>query len=128
MISDAERFYDEFPVRMRRVAREAPEVPNAFGGLFQSVMKDGALSIGEKELIALGIGMAIRCLPCIDAHVEKSIAAGATRKQVLEAAGVAVMMQGGPTYTYMPYVIEALDAVEARNEPVEQQEYAHADT
>ena len=128
MSSEAERFYDEFPVRMRRVAREAPEVPHAFGGLLQSVMQDGALTAREKQLIALGIGMAVRCLPCIDAHVEKALAAGATRKQVLEAAGVAVMMQGGPTYTYMPYVIEALDAVEARNEPVEIQEYAHADT
>ena len=38
--------------------------------------------------------------------------AGATREQVLEAAGVAIMMQGGPTYTYLPKVVEALDALE----------------
>jgi AhpD family alkylhydroperoxidase len=127
-MSEAERFFEEFPVRMRRVVREAPEVPQAFGELFDSVMKEGALSVREKELIALGIGMAIRCLPCIDRHVEKAVAAGASRKQILEAAAVAVMMQGGPTYTYMPNVVEALDAVEARNEPVEKQDYAHADT
>jgi len=59
--------------------------------------------------LALAIGMSVRCEPCIYIHVEKALKAGATREQVLEAAGVAVMMQGGPTYTYLPKVVEALD-------------------
>jgi len=36
---------------------------------------------------------------------------GVTREQVLEAASVAVMMQGGPGFTYMPVVMDALDAL-----------------
>ena len=28
------------------------------------------------------------------------------------------MMQGGPTYTYLPVVVEALDAVESRDAAV----------
>ena len=32
----------------------------------------------------------------------------------MEVAGAAVMMQGGPGYTYLPVVVEALDAIEAR--------------
>jgi alkylhydroperoxidase/carboxymuconolactone decarboxylase family protein YurZ len=43
--------------------------------------------------------------------VKASVAAGATREQILEAAGVAVMMQGGPSYTYLPRVTEALDSL-----------------
>ena len=47
------------------------------------------------------------------AHVEKAVKAGASRKQVMETASVVVMMQGGPGYTYLPKVVEALDALEA---------------
>ena len=75
-------------------------------------MKEGVLSVREKELIALAIGMAVRCDPCINLHVQKCLEAGATREQILEAASVAVMMQGGPTFTYLPKVVEALEALE----------------
>jgi alkylhydroperoxidase/carboxymuconolactone decarboxylase family protein YurZ len=57
------------------------------------------------------MGLALRCDPCVYAHVEKALRAGATREQVLETAAVAVMMQGGPAYTYLPKVVEALDAL-----------------
>ena len=65
----------------------------------------------EKELIALGVGIAMRCDPCINLHVQKCIEAGATRAQIVEVASVVVMMQGGPGYTYLPKVIEALEAI-----------------
>jgi AhpD family alkylhydroperoxidase len=97
---------------MQQAKAQAPDVGRAFAGLFQAIMKPGALSVREKELIAMSIGLAVRCLPCVNLHVQKCLQAGATREQVLEAAGVAVMMQGGPTYTWLPTVVEALDAAE----------------
>lgn len=102
----------ESPKKTNRVKEEAPEIARAFGAMFQSLMKPGTLTVREKELIALGIGLAVRCIPCISAHTEKAMKAGATRAQILETAGVVVMMQGGPGYTYVPHVIEAMDAVE----------------
>ena len=109
---DARSYYEQSPQAMAQARAAAPEIAKAFGSMFQSVMKDGAISLREKELIALGIGLAVRCDNCIYAHVQKALKAGATRAQVLETAGVAVMMQGGPTYTYLPKVVEALDALE----------------
>lgn len=76
-------------------------------------MKEGELTVKEKELIALAIGLAMRCKPCIYLHTYKCLDVGATREQIIEAAGVAVMMQGGPAYTHIPAVIDALDALEA---------------
>lgn len=90
----------------------APEIGKAFGQMFQALMKDGALSVKQKELIALGIGVAVRCEPCIHLHVEKSLHAGATSAEIMEAAGVAVMMGGGPVSTYAPVVAAALDHFE----------------
>jgi alkylhydroperoxidase/carboxymuconolactone decarboxylase family protein YurZ len=46
-------------------------------------------------------------------HIKKSIDAGVTREQIIEAAGVAVMMQGGPGYVHLPMILEALDAIGA---------------
>lgn len=54
------------------------------GGLFQSSLAAGALSVKEKELIVLGISLATRCEACIVVHMEKSLAAGAS---ILKAPG-----------------------------------------
>ena len=113
MTTDAKQFYEDWPRRMSLAKAEAPEAMKGFGTLFQAVMGQGELAVREKELIALGIGMALRCDPCVMAHVEKAVKAGASRKQIMETAGVVVMMQGGPGYTYLPKVVEALDALEA---------------
>jgi AhpD family alkylhydroperoxidase len=88
---------------------EIPDTIQGFGGLFQKVMKDGALGVKEKELIALGIGVAMHCPPCIRSHVQKCLDHGATRQQILEAASVAVVMAGGPGYMHLPLVLEILD-------------------
>ncbi len=105
----AEAFYPGWSAGMVKMKSRTPAVASAFGQFFKSLMGEGALSIREKELIALGIGLAVRCEACIYSHVEKCLKAGATPEQILEAAGVAVVMQGGPSYTHMPEVIAALD-------------------
>ena len=105
------KFYDEFPKLQAKIPQELPDMAKGFGALFGGVMKDGALSLKTKELIAMGIGVAIRCEPCIFAHVKKCLEAGATREEILEAASVVVMMQGGPGFVHIPAVIEALEAL-----------------
>jgi AhpD family alkylhydroperoxidase len=92
----------------------APDIGKAFGTMFRSLMGEGALSVREKELIALGIGMALRCDECVHSHLETAISAGATREQILEMAGVVVMMQGGPAYVKVPMLLEALEELEQR--------------
>lgn len=109
MSSSASDFYRTWPATMGHMKESAPDIARGFGAMFGAVMKDGAMSAKEKELVALGIAITMRCEPCIFAHVQKCITTGATPAQVIEAAGVAVMMQGGPAYTYVPKVIDALE-------------------
>lgn len=101
--------YAGWSASMGAMKSRAPDIARSFGAMFQGVMKDGAISLREKELVALGIGIAMRCEPCIWSHVEKCLKAGATPDQIIETAGVAVVMQGGPSYTYVPKVLAALD-------------------
>jgi AhpD family alkylhydroperoxidase len=76
-------------------------------------MSTGAISELEKEFVALGIGIAVRCDNCIYSHVERCLKLGATPRQVMDVAAVAVMMGGGPAYTYVPVVVDALQALGA---------------
>jgi len=112
MASEVATFFNQWEKDQQQLKKDAPNVARGFGGMFQAVMKEGALPVREKELIALAIGLAVRCVPCINLHVKKCLSAGATREQILEAAGVAVMMQGGPSFTHVPEVIHALDHLE----------------
>lgn len=114
MSTNAQAYFEGNAAAMKPVKAEMPDVIRGFGGLHQATMKAGTLSVMEKELMALAIGLSVRCENCMYAHIMAAVKAGATREQVLEAAGVAVMMQGGPTYTYLPRVVEALDAIAAQ--------------
>ena len=118
-MTHAKQYYENNASAMRPVRAEMPDVVKGFGALHQATMKAGNLSVRDKELIALGIGLAERCEPCIYSHVRAAVNAGATREQVLEAAGVAVLMQGGPSFTYLPRVTEALDALAEKDETLE---------
>jgi AhpD family alkylhydroperoxidase len=109
MSGEVGAFFAGWQADRQKMKAEVPALAGAFGAFHQALMKEGALSVREKELIALGIGLAHRCTPCINLHVQGCLKAGATREQVLEAAGVAVVMQGGPAFTHVPEVLAALD-------------------
>ncbi len=109
MATDVASFFAEWQADRQKMKEQALEIARGFGGFYQAMMKEGALSVREKELIALGIGLAVPCAPCVNLHVQGCVKAGATREQVLEAAGVAVMMRGGPGFTYVPEVLHALE-------------------
>ncbi|MFH0880763.1 MAG: carboxymuconolactone decarboxylase family protein [Lentisphaerota bacterium] len=110
MADNVKDFYDKFKKDMGKLHAISPDVIKGFNALFNSVMKDGALSLKHKELIALALGVSLRCEPCINLHVKKCLDAGASKEEILEAAAVAVTMQGGPAYTYLPAVLDALEA------------------
>ncbi len=110
-MSEAKEFYESIGGKIEKMKKNIPAVTTGFGTLFSKVMVDGALNLREKELIALGIGVAIKCPPCIMAHTKKCLEAGASKEQILEAAAVAVVMGGGPAYMHVPEVIEALEAL-----------------
>ena len=109
MAENVKQFLEKFKADTEKMQQLTPDMFRGFGGFFQKVMQEGALSVKHKELIALSIGLALRCEPCILLHVQKSLAAGAGKEEILEAVGVVVMMQGGPAYTHVPMVIEALE-------------------
>jgi AhpD family alkylhydroperoxidase len=93
----------------RELGAVIPDVMKGFGDLHRSAMTDGILDRATKELIALAIGIAMRCDGCIALHVADALHAGATRDQVHEAIGVAILMGGGPASVYATDALAALE-------------------
>lgn len=94
--------------QMQRYAKESPDVMESFMNLHKSNAKDGALSTKVKELMALSIGICVRCDGCIAFHVNDALEAGATREEIVETIGVAILMGGGPSVVYGTKALEAL--------------------
>ena len=90
---------------------ELPEVARCFNQLHDTVMTDGALPEKTKELIAVGISVAIRCSPCIQNHVAMALKTGSSPAEISEAISVGLMMRGGPAVGYASEAIELLSSL-----------------
>lgn len=108
MSTNAAAYYRDNAVAMKPVRAQMSETLKAFGVLHKTTTQAGELDVATKELIAFSIGLAMRCENCIYAHARAAMQAGATAEQLRETASVAVMMGGGPVYTYLPRVEEAI--------------------
>jgi AhpD family alkylhydroperoxidase len=104
--------YDKLRNLSARLISEIPETMAGFGELHVAAVASGALDSKTKELIALSIGIAVHCNGCIAFHVHDALKAGASRQEVLETIGVAILMGGGPSMVYGCEALEALDQFE----------------
>ncbi len=112
-----EKRYPEYSEHLRglvaKLAKELPGPMAGFGQLHKQAVADGVLSTKVKELIALAIGINVRCDGCISFHVRDSLRAGVSRQEIVETIGVAIFMGGGPSLMYGCEALEALEQFEA---------------
>ena len=107
----------ELSGQLRALRSGAPEVMKAFAGLAQAALAPKALDARSKELIALGIAVAIRCDDCIAFHVKAALEQGATREEVLETLGMAVYMGAGPSVMYANHALDAFEQFDKAAKP-----------
>jgi AhpD family alkylhydroperoxidase len=84
-----------------------PEVMKAFATMAQAATAAKALDAKTKELIALGIAVAVRCDDCIGFHVKAALERGASENEVVEVLGMAIYMGAGPSVMYATHALEA---------------------
>ncbi len=97
----------ELSTGIRNLRGGAPEVMKAFSGLAQAALQPSALDAKTKELIALAIGVAVRCDDCIGFHVKAAVDHGASREEVIETLGMAIYMGAGPSAMYASHALDA---------------------
>lgn len=81
----------------------------AFVNMEQQTFCDGSLRKKDKELIAVGISVAINCESCMEWHIKEALANGASREDVLEAVEVGIEMSGGPGTVAARFAMLALE-------------------
>jgi len=89
---------------------EMPYIMDPFGALMEQATQDRLLSAKTKRLMMVAVSVTQRCEQCIRAHVKAAVELGASRAEILEATGVAILMAGGPAMAHVSTVVlEALD-------------------
>lgn len=113
IMGDIRKRLQQFKKGVETLGNEMPDTIKSLFGFVETAQKEGALSVREKELIALGISLYHRCEDCIIVHVANALQAGCTRQEILEAAGMAMVFGGGPSLaSAATLLIEALDEFE----------------
>lgn len=95
--------------RLSQLGSELPGPMSGFSRLHKKSVEAGALEAKTKELMALAISIAVHCEGCIAYHTHDAVQAGATRAELLETIGVAIMMGGGPASVYAAHAMDAID-------------------
>lgn len=98
---------------VRDLRKASPDVMKAFSEMARAAHGGEALDGKTKELVALAIGVAVHCDPCIAYHAEGAVKHGATRAEVAETLAMAVYMGAGPSVMYAAKALEAVDQLAA---------------
>ncbi len=85
------------------------EVTDSWLALLRNVNKDGVLSSKLKQLMCVGIALATKCQSCIILHTKSAIEAGATKEELIETCGVALMMEGSGVMPYTSLVFKSYE-------------------
>ena len=101
---------------LKELRSGAPDVMKGFSSVARAALEAKALDAKTKELIALGISVAIRCDACVAFHAQAAVQRGATRDEVLETMGMAIYMGAGPSVMYAAQALEAFDQFAAVRE------------
>ena len=107
MKTNSERL-TEISELITRLEKDVPDEIEAFMKFAKLAEKTGAIDAKNKALINVALAVSVQCEWCIALHVKGAVDAGATKKEIIEAAMQAVLMHGGPALMYMIPVENAI--------------------
>jgi AhpD family alkylhydroperoxidase len=102
-------YRDQVNAAVKEMAAANPDIVRAYAGLNSANAKSTRIDAKTRELIALAVAITLRCDGCINAHTDAAIKAGATKEEIVDALGVAVMVNAGAAMVYSARTIDAFD-------------------
>lgn len=91
------------------IAKQQPAAINKLFALKNEIFKEGALSVKDKELIAVSLSLVMKCEICLETHAKAAKQLGATRDEIREAMLVAMYLVGPSAMIWTPVIDEILD-------------------
>jgi AhpD family alkylhydroperoxidase len=86
--------------KMKTLGELAPDAFKTFLAFDEAAMKDGAIPIKYKELMAVAVALTTQCPYCIDIHSKRAKKAGATEAEMAETTLVAAALRAGAAVTH----------------------------
>ena len=84
---------------------------NKFFALDNKAYVSGALPAKVKELMGLVGSMVLRCNDCIFYHIDRSIAEGATREELMESFNIALIVGGSIVIPHLRYAFDVMEEI-----------------
>lgn len=89
---------------LKKLDENAPDAMKAFWAFDKAAFAEGALSVREKQLIAVAVALTTQCPYCIELHNKAAREAGADDAQLAEAALVAAAIRAGGAVTHATHL------------------------
>jgi len=103
-------YYDSDDIKKLRKLRELkPDTFKAFIDFDNKAFEEGAVSVKNKELIAIAVAHVTQCPYCIEAHVKRAQKAGASDVEVAEAVFVAMALRAGGSWAHSCIAMATLE-------------------
>ena len=84
----------------------APEAFKAFVAFDAAALRDGAIPVKYKELMAVAVALTTQCPYCIEIHARRAKEAGATEQELAETTLVAAALRAGAAMTHGTHAVE----------------------
>lgn len=92
--------------RLKQLEVHAPEGTKAFWAFDKAAWADGAIPKKYKELIAVAVALTIQCPYCIELHVGRARAAGASEAEVAETILATAALRAGGAITHGTHAMQ----------------------
>jgi AhpD family alkylhydroperoxidase len=91
--------------KFKNLGELAPAAFKAFMAFDEAAMKDGAIPVKYKELMAVAVALTTQCPYCIEIHSKRAKKAGATEAELAETTLVAAALRAGGAVAHGTHTI-----------------------
>lgn len=106
--------FNEYREKMNsRILDDNNKIIKRIFNLDTNAFMEGALDVKTKELLGLVASAVLRCDDCIKYHLETCYKEGLSKKEVVEALGIATLVGGTIVIPHLRKAYEFWDALEA---------------
>lgn len=105
--SHGKQVLEDLGPHTRELRALIPDVYAGFAATHKGALTAGALDTKTKELMAMAMGVGLKCDGCIASHARAAVKQGATLEEAADAIGVTILMGGGPASIYAPRAFAA---------------------
>ena len=88
------------------VEKSASKMKEKFSDFMREVVSEGAISLRNKELMAIALSLLSKCERCVNLHIEKARALGVSEDEISEAVWMAISFGGAPTLMFYNSIIK----------------------